>query len=653
VCDLLITFGKFFPIMKKIYLLLALSLSGIGFAQSSSSQNHQIAEAERKSAVKKINFRNNPNTENYDVTYHRLRFEVNPSNYYVKGNVTTYYRAKTNMSTVTFDLADELTVSSVKQRNTSLSFTQNGTNELVINLPAVQNTNVLDSLTIVYEGAPPAQSDGFNTYTHAGNPGLYTLSEPFGARDWWPCKQDLNDKIENLDVFIKTGSQYVSVANGVQISSVNNGDGTKTTHFRHGYPIPAYLVAIAVTNYAIFTQQAGTAPHTFPIVNYIYPESQAVVQNDLAVTVPIMNLFEQLFETYPFANEKYGHAQCSLPGGMEHTTVSFMGSFGRDLIAHELAHQWFGDKITCGSWKDIWLNEGFASYLAGLVIEDMDGATNFNSWKSGLINNITSQPGGAVYLTDSEALDAGRIFSSRLSYDKGAMVVHMLRFKLGDTNFFQGIKNYLADPTLAYGYAVTENLKTHLEAASGMDLDEFFNDWVYGQGYPRYTITVRNFSPGVARFTVSQTQSHSSVSFFEMPVPVRVTGTGGQSLDLILDNTTNNQTIDKNVPFAITGITFNPKSDIIARNSTATLGNEAFVLDENVKLYPNPASHSLQLELPDNVVLEKAIFYNALGQIIKETASQTSWDVSALPVGVNFVKIITDAGTKQMKFIKA
>ncbi|WP_308131385.1 T9SS type A sorting domain-containing protein, partial [uncultured Flavobacterium sp.] len=233
------------------------------------------------------------------------------------------------------------------------------------------------------------------------------------------------------------------------------------------------------------------------------------------------------------------------------------------------------------------------------------------------------------------------------------MVVHMLRFKLGDTNFFQGIKNYLADPTLAYGYAVTENLKTHLEAASGMDLDEFFNDWVYGQGYPRYTITVRNFSPGVARFTVSQTQSHSSVSFFEMPVPVRVTGTGGQSLDLILDNTTNNQTIDKNVPFAITGITFNPKSDIIARNSTATLGNEAFVLDENVKLYPNPASHSLQLELPDNVVLEKAIFYNALGQIIKETASQTSWDVSALPVGVNFVKIITDAGTKQMKFIKA
>jgi len=639
--------------MKKIYLLFALFLSAFGFAQNTSSPNSHIAEAERKAAAKKINFRTNPNTENYDVTYHRLKFEVYPDAYYVIGDVTTYFRAKQNMSTVTFDLSDELVVSSVKQRNVPLTFTQSGTNELVINLPAVQNTNVLDSLTIVYEGAPPADSDGFNTYTHAGNPGLYTLSEPFGARDWWPCKQDLNDKVESLDVYIKSAAQYTSVSNGLQVSAVNNGDGSKTTHFHHSYPIPAYLIAIAVTNYTIFTQQAGTAPHTFPIVNYIYPEGQTATQNDLAVTVPIMNLFEQLFETYPFANEKYGHAQCALGGGMEHTTVSFMGGFDRGLIAHELGHQWFGDKITCGSWKDIWLNEGFATYLSGLVIQNMDGAGAFRSWKSGLVNNITSAPGGAVYLTDDEAEDGDRIFSSRLSYDKGGMVVHMLRFKLGDAAFFQGVKNYLADPDLAYGYATTNDLKAHLAAASGMNLDEFFNDWVYGQGYPTYTITARNFSPGVARFVVNQTQSHPSVSFFEMPVPVRVTGAGGQSLDLVLDNTANNQTIDKLVPFAITGVSFNPNVDIIARNSTMTLGNGEFALAEGVKLYPNPTSHTLQLQLPDNVVLEKAIFYNALGQIVKEGASEMSWDVSSLPTGVNFIKIVTDAGTKQMKFIKA
>lgn len=638
--------------MKNLYFIVALFSVSLGFAQSPSLKNSEIAESERKAASKLMRVVTNPNTANYDVTYHRMKFTVNPANYYVSGEVTTYYKAKQNMNSVTFELSDELTVSSVKQRGNDLAYNQNGNNELVINLSATQNTNVLDSLTIVYAGVPPSDSDGFNTYTHAGTPGLYTLSEPFGARDWWPCKQDLNDKIDKIDVYITAPSQYTSVANGLQISAVNNGNNTKTTHFRHQYPIPAYLIAIAVTNYNIFTQQAGTAPNTFPIVNYLYPENQAVNQTNLAVTLPIMDLYEQLFETYPFHNEKYGHAQCNFGGGMEHTTVSFMGGFDRNLIAHELGHQWFGDKITCGSWNDIWLNEGFATYLSGLVIQNLDGENSFANWKENLIDNITSSPNGAVYLTDAEAQNSNRIFSSRLSYNKGAMVVHMLRFKLGDAAFFQGVKNYLADPNLAYGYATTENLKAHLATASGLDLTEFFNDWVYGQGYPTYSIGVKNWTPGLARFTINQTQSNSSVSFFEMPVPIRVTGAGGQSLDLILDNTSNNQTIDKNVPFVVTGITFNPKNDIISRSSNAFLGTEDFEL-RDVKLFPSPVANTLNLELPNNVTLEKAIFINALGQIIKQTTSETSWDVSSFPAGVNFIKIYTDSGVRQMKFIKS
>lgn len=638
--------------MKNLYFIVALFSVSIGFAQSPSLKNSEIADSERKAASKLMRVVTNPNTANYDVTYHRLKFTVNPSSYSISGDVTTYYKAKQNMNSVTFELADELTVSSVKQRGNNLTYIQNGNNELVINLAATQNTNVLDSLTIVYAGTPPTDSDGFNTYTHAGTPGLYTLSEPFGARDWWPCKQDLNDKIDKIDVYITAPSQYTSVSNGLQINVVNNSNNTKTTHFRHQYPIPAYLIAIAVTNYNIFTQQAGTAPNTFPIVNYLYPENQAANQANLAVTLPIMNLYEQLFETYPFHNEKYGHAQCNFGGGMEHTTVSFMGGFDRNLIAHELGHQWFGDKITCGSWNDIWLNEGFATYLSGLVVENLDGANAFSDWKADLIDNITASPNGAVYLTDTEAQNSNRIFSNRLSYNKGGMVVNMLRFKLGDAAFFQGVKNYLADPNLAYGYATTENLKAHLSTASGINLTEFFNDWVYGQGYPTYSIGAKNWTPGVVRFTISQTQSNSSVSFFEMPVPIRVTGAGGQSLDLILDNTANNQTIDKNVPFVITGITFNPKNDIISKNSNAFLGTEDFEL-KGAKLFPNPVANTLNLELPNNATIEKAIFINALGQIIKQTTNETSWDVSSLPTGVNFIKIYTDSGTKQMKFIKS
>jgi len=182
-----------------------------------------------------------------------------------------------------------------------------------------------------------------------------------------------------------------------------------------------------------------------------------------------MNLYTTLFEEYPFANEKYGHAQFGWGGGMEHTTVSFMGSFGRNLIAHELAHQWFGNKITCGSWKDIWLNEGFATYLSGLTIENLDGNSAFITWKQQRINSITSQPNGAVYLTDSDTTSVNRIFNGRLSYDKGSMVLHMLRKKLGDADFFQGLKNYLADANHAYGYAKTEDFIAIMETTSGQD----------------------------------------------------------------------------------------------------------------------------------------------------------------------------------------
>jgi len=639
--------------MRKLATVIALFSIVSAFGQNHTEENHKIAEAERKAASNLMRVVTNPNTANYDVKYHRLRFTVNPANLFITGNVTTHYVAKQNLNSVTFDLNNTLRVSSVLRHGIPVSFTQNTNKELVVALPITQNANVLDSLTISYSGIPTSTEGSFTTYTHSGVAGFYTLSEPFGARDWWPCKQDLNDKVDSIDVYLTTPSQYVGVANGLQIGIVNNSNGTKTTHFKHNYPIAAYLIAIAATNYAIYTQQAGTAPNNFPIVNYIYPETQMETQSQLAVTVPIMNLYEQLFETYPFHNEKYGHAQCALGGGMEHTTVSFMGAFDRNLIAHELGHQWFGDKITCGSWNDIWLNEGFATYLSGLVIEHLDGATAFNSWKNSLVANITSQNDGAVYLTDTESLNSGRIFSSRLSYNKGAMVAHMLRFKLGDAVFYQGIKNYLADPNLAYGYATTENLKTHLETISGIDLDEFFNDWIYKQGYPTYALTAQNWGAGQARFVINQTQSNASVSFFEMPVPVRVFGVGGQQADIVLENTSNGQVIIQSVPFAITNISFNPKFDIISKNSTAVLGKEDFVLLQEVKLYPNPVLQTLNLELPNNVTMEKAVFFNALGQTIKETTNEISWDVSSLPTGVNFVKVYTDSGVKQMKFIKA
>jgi aminopeptidase N len=641
--------------MKKIIYYIFVLTTTFCFSQTPESEFDKMVESESKSAASTMNVQVNPNTQNYDVTYHELRFTVNPNNTpaAISGVVKTTFTALSNMNSITFDMATQLAVSSVTMNTTNLTYSQSNY-QLIINFPSTISTGTSASVIITYAGIPPTTEGAFTRSTHNGTPVIYTLSEPFGARDWWPCKQDLNDKINSFDMYITAPSTFNSVSNGLQQSRIITGSNA-TTHFKHLYPIPAYLIVLNITNYEVYNQQAGLGTLSspfFPIVNYLYPESNTTtIQTQLGVTPGIMNLFESLLEPYPFRNEKYGHAQFGWGGGMEHTTVSSMGSFGRDLISHELAHHWFGNKITCGTWKDIWLNEGLTEYMSGLVHEQ-DGPSNFVTWKNNKINNITSSLSGATYLTDAEALNVNRIFSSRLTYNKGAMITHMLRWKLGDLKFFQGLKSYLADPALAFGYAVSANLKSHLEAAdNGNSLTEFFNDWLYNQGYPSYAITAQNWGAGQAKIIVNQTQSHTSVSFFEMPIQIRLTGSGAQVLDVVVNNTTNAQEFIVQVPFVVTGVAFDPNKHIISKNNTATLGTENFDLNSAISIFPVPSENELTIQFPNNVTLFKTEIYNNLGQLLK-TDYRNVLDISELSSGVHFLKIETSEGIFHKNFIK-
>ena len=638
--------------MKKIFLFSFLLFTSYFFSQDNHVLFEKMRTSEANSASKLMSVKTNPNTANYDITYHKLEWNIDPAIYFISGKVTTIYTALSDMKTLTFDLSSTLTVSSVKKGVDNLAFTQTAT-ELQITLPTTQPKGISETVEINYSGTPPSSGFGsFETTTHNGTPVMWTLSEPFGAMEWWPCKQDLNDKINTIDVYITAPSQYTSVSNGVEPEAPTINGSNKTAHFHHNYPIPAYLICLAVTDYTVYNQTGGTIPNQYPIVNYIYPENfSPTVQNQLAQTPLILNLFENLFEIYPFHTEKYGHAQFGWGGGMEHTTVSFMNNFSRGLIAHEMAHQWFGDKITCGTWKDIWLNEGFATYLASMVVENFDGQAAFIIDKTNMINSITSISNGAVYLNDAELASVNRIFDGRLSYYKGAMVLNMLRFKMGDTLFFQALKNYLADTNLAFKYAVTSDLQTHLEAVYGSSLKEFFNDWIFNQGYPTYAIAFQNNYNGTVSMSVNQTQSDPSVSFFEMPVPIRVIGAGGEQMDLVLNNISNGETFTKNVPFVVTSVIFDPNKDLITKNSVVSLSSNNPKL-ETITLYPNPSKNEIKLQLPNGITVEKTLFYNALGQKVKETTSATSWDVSTLSEGIYFMTLFTNEGTKQIQFVK-
>jgi len=619
--------------------------------QNHNQELNDIVAFESSIAEKKIDFKASMSTANYDLKYHKLEFELDPSSSFIEGEITSHYVPNEDIAQIVFDLTDNMEVSGVYHlySGAALDFTQNSDDELIIDLLQTQAAGVKDSLKVVYSGNPI--SSGFGSYEqdyHDGAPIIWTLSEPYGAKAWWPCKQDLNDKIDSIDVFITTpkynsnNQENIAVSNGLEISQITIGQN-KTTHFRHQYPIPAYLIAIAVTNYLTYNHEVDNNGSPFEIVNYVYPESYDYANQSTPVTVDIMNFFTNIFEEYPFSDEKYGHAQFGWGGGMEHTTVSFMGGFSRGLIAHELAHQWFGNKVTCGSWNDIWLNEGFATYLSGLVIENFDGGQDFNDWKQNRINSITGQPDGSVYINEDNP-SSSRIFSGRLSYSKGALVLHMLRKELDDTLFFESLQNYLVDPDFSYGYATSDEFIASVEESTQEDLTEFFNDWLYGEGYPTYTIEWSQPSENLARFVINQTQSHSSVDFFESKITLKLNGTNGETLTTTFDNTYNGQEFFQTVLFDISDVEFDPYYDIISKNNEVVLSLASNDIQNDISIFPTPTSNKFKIIKPRDLTIDSLAIYNTAGQNIATMKYKKYIDVRGFSSGQYFIKFYSDRG---------
>jgi len=604
-----------------------------------------------------MNFKANPLTQNYDLKYHRLVWEVDPAVLYISGAITSYFVPTTDdFNQLNFDLDDNMTVDSVLYHGSAISFTLSNDN-LQIDLTNVISMGTLDSLTIVYQGEPIESGfSAFDTSTHEGVPVLWTLSEPYGAKTWWPCKQDLIDKIDSIDIIVTTPEQYRVGSNGVLKSEVPTGTGFKTYHWKHRYPIPAYLISLAITNYVSVTDYVYlNNGDSILILNYVYPEDLSSVQSELGAIIEQMELFNDLFGIYPFAKEKYGHAQCGFGGGMEHQTMSSMGGFDYYLQAHELAHQWFGDKITCGSWQDIWLNEGFATYLTVLTDEFL---TPHDDWKDRInwyINIVTSEPGGSTWVDDTT--DLYRIFDYRLSYLKGSLILHMLRWELGDDDFFQGVRNYINDPRLAYGYSNIDDLKHHLETVKGIDLTEFFEDWYYGQGFPSYSIQYTPNSEGV-EIIIHQVTSHPSVDFFEMPVPLKISN-GVHDTLVVVNHTFSGQKFDLLLPFEPTSMVFDPDQWIISRNNSVELVTNTDDLELlGVTIYPNPATQIVSISFDNPAHLDKIsalIITDSKGALIRkieQIESKTDLDLSGFPTGTYFVTILTNSGNLVRKFTK-
>lgn len=611
-----------------------------------------IIHAERKVAAGKQNFAASTFTANYDIRYHRLQWNVNPSVYAISGSVTTHFVPKSaGFNEINFDMEAALQVDSVRFNGQKITAFQELTGDrLKISLPSTRPENQLDTIVVYYKGTPTATGFGsFIQDSHAGQPVLWTLSEPYGAKEWWPCKQSLNDKIDSIDVLITTSSQYRAASNGLLVDSIVDGTN-KTYHWKHKYPIAAYLVAFAVTNYSSYAELVPLGSDTTIQLNYVYPENLASAKAGTAAGVPMIQLYSNMFGIYPFHKEKYGHAQFGWGGGMEHQTMSFMVNFSFGLVAHELAHQWFGDKITCGTWAEIWLNEGFATYCEGLAREKLQSAASWNSWKANTMAGARSNS-GSVYVNDTTSVD--RIFSGTLTYNKGAMILHMLRWKVGDSAFFAGMKNYATDPILSYSYARSSQFKAHIEAASGQNLTEFFNDWLYGRGFPSYDLEYSQNANKVLTINLGQTTTSTAVPFFEMPVQIRVVGTSGEDTLIRLNHTVNNQIFDINLPFVVEDIEFDPNIWLLQGGANITVGTKNNISRSMAKLYPNPAKNQVLIALEQGHELEGVKLTDVSGRVcLTQTNTNETLNIEALPSGLYFVEIQTNKGFITKKLVK-
>lgn len=622
------------------------------FAQENIERKGIIEKEIAANASRMTTYNINPNTLNYDLQYQRMDVTLNPAVRNISGSVTSHFKPSQNLSSIYFDLTTTLTVSQVQYHGVNLPFQQLATKEVKIDFPTNLPANVLDSLTINYAGAPDTVNNAFSTGMPNGTPALSTLNEPYGAQDWFPTKQSLNDKIDRFDFKITTPSQYSVAANGKLMSETTLQNGQKLTFWRTMYPMSAYLVALSISNFVKLNDTMGNPP--FPFVNYVYPTTanNTAVMANIDWTKQVMNTFETYFGLYPFRNEKYGHMEYNYNGVcMEHQTMSSMSSWGKAVIAHELAHQWFGDKLTCGAWNDIWLNEGFATFGEHVANEKLL-MTNaqFMSYLQAEINEITQSPGGSTYVSDASLNNINAIFSSRLSYAKGGYIVRMIKWVLGDTVFYQALKDYHARPNLAYNYVRTSDLNSSLLQSTGKDFTEFFNDWVFGQGYPTYDIRWKQNGNQVI-FKASQTQSHNSVSFFEMPLPIKVTGTGGQIAYFALNNTSNNQYFAENVAFPVATVTFNYDLQILEKNSTVTQDaslNVSEVVKEDISIYPNPAKDEIFVKGIKGS--QNYQIYSADGKLIRNSIyeAHNSIKVSELIPGVYILKI----NDMNFKFLK-
>lgn len=455
---------------------------------------------------------------NFDVIHYAFEWKIDFDSRSIRGKATIEGESTASgLNTITLNLSNTMTVDGVEQNHSPLSFTHQD-NLLSVFFAHNYKKGEAFVVEISYYGYP---ASGLYYDYHGSAPIIYSLTEPSDARNWFPCYDHPSDKATaELNITVPEG--MTAASNGTLEGVTSNPDDTVTYSWRVSYPIATYLISVAATNYKTFSHTYMSDREEMQVIYYVYPELFELAKMDFANTVPQIEFYSEAFGEYPFLREKYGMAL--IPGGtaMENQTCTsyparvINGEQGYDwLIAHELAHQWWGDLVTLADWPEIWLNEGFATYSDALWWEHLYGEAGLKSrmqdFRSILFESYTG-PHHEIYDPPQ-----GYLFSA-IEYEKGAWVLHMLRFVVGESNFWKILRTYAQ--RYAYDIVTTDDFKSVCEEIYGADLDWFFDQWIYESGYPRYEYSWGLSNSNSVRVVIKQTQE--SYSLFSMPIELQV-----------------------------------------------------------------------------------------------------------------------------------
>ena len=608
--------------------------------------------------------------ERYDVKYYKLDLALENTSLNIAGSVWMRVRVGAQaLDSLAFELyqgsagAATLLLDSVVVNGRRSPGIRRVGNDATAALALPAAAGSLADARIYYHGAAPAAGTaaiggGFNNRSQVRVNRVdqpynvtWSLSEPFAAHEWFPCKQVLTDKADSSDVWVTTTLPNKVGSNGVLVRTVTLPANKVRYEWKSRHPIDYYLISVAVAPYLESVSYAHpTGGPAVPIVDYMYDQNALnFYQTEIGRTAGFIENYSNLVGLYPFADEKYGHSMAPLGGGMEHQTMTTQDGFTFTLTAHELFHQWFGDNVTCASWADIWLNEGFASYGEYLSLQALATPADARSWMDNA-HQYAQRSNGTVYLADTA--NVARIFDYYLSYKKGASVIHMLRYLLNDdTKFFRALRTY---QTQYRGRtARTADLQRVFEVEAGRSLSYFFQQWFRGQGYPTFNGRWNQVGSTVVLRVTETASQPAATPFFDTDVDYRLTFANGTTQTVRLHQGQPVQTFQFAATGTVTGIAVDPDQWVldlpapapVRDNSLALATHTAGVLAP-LTLFPIPCHDVLNLAaLPAPTVRGEVV--DASGRIVLRQelrVAQPQLDTRTLAPGLYYLRLLGAAG---------